>query len=89
MTLVNNPFTQFFERSGAPLANGQIFIGTAGLDAQSNPIPVYWDEAFTIPSPQPIRTLNGYPVWNGAPAKNFEQPFGIFDKHRKFHRKCP
>ena len=71
MTLVNNPFTQFFERSGAPLANGQIFIGTAGLDAQSNPIPVYWDEAFTIPSPQPIRTLNGYPVWNGAPAKMF------------------
>jgi len=71
MTLVNNPFTQFFERSGAPLANGQIFIGTAGLDAQSNPIPVYWDEAFTIPAPQPIRTLNGYPAWNGAPAKMF------------------
>jgi len=71
MTLVNNPFTQFFERSGAPLANGQIFIGTAGLDAQSNPIPVYWDESFTIPAPQPIRTLNGYPVWNGAPAKMF------------------
>ena len=71
MTLVNNPFTQFFERSGAPLLNGQIFIGDAGLDAQSNPIPVYWDDAFTIPAPQPIRTLNGYPVWNGAPAKMF------------------
>lgn len=71
MTLVNNPFTQFFERSGAPLANGQIFIGTAGLDAQSDPLQVYWDEAYTLPAPQPIRTLNGYPVWNGAPAQMF------------------
>jgi len=71
MTLINNPFTQFFDRFGAPLANGQIFIGEAGLDAQSNPIPVYWDDAFTIPAPQPIRTLNGYPVLNGAPAQMF------------------
>lgn len=71
MTLINNPVTQFFERSGAPLANGQIFIGVAGLDAQTNPIQVYWDEAYTLPAPQPIRTLNGYPVWNGAPAQMF------------------
>ena len=71
MTEIVSPFQQFFDTSGAPLANGQIFIGTAGLDAQSNPTPVYWDDAFTIPAPQPIRTLNGYPAWNGAPAKMF------------------
>ena len=69
MTEIVAPFQQFFDTSGAPLANGAIYIGTANLDAQSNPIAVYWDEALTIPAPQPIRTLNGYPVWNGAPAK--------------------
>lgn len=69
MTEIVSPFQQFFGTNGAPLSNGNIYIGTANLDAQSNPIPVYWDEAFTIPAPQPIQTLNGYPVWNGAPAR--------------------
>ena len=73
MTEIVSPFQQFFDTSGAPLANGQIFIGAAGLDAQSNPIPVYWDEAFTIPAPQPIRTLNGYPAWNGTPARIYSK----------------
>lgn len=69
MTEIVAPFQQFFDTSGRPLANGAIYIGTANLDAQTNPIAVYWDEALTIPAPQPIRTLNGYPVWNGAPAR--------------------
>ena len=69
MTEIVAPFQQFFDTSGMPLANGAIYIGTANLDAQTNPIAVYWDEALTIPAPQPIRTLNGYPVWNGAPAR--------------------
>ena len=69
MTEIVAPFAQFFDTSGAPLANGAIYIGIANLDAESNPIAVYWDEALTIPAAQPIRTLNGYPVWNGAPAR--------------------
>ena len=69
MTEIVAPFQQFFDTSGKPLANGAIYIGTANLDAQTNPIAVYWDESLTIPAPQPIRTLNGYPVWNGAPAR--------------------
>ena len=69
MTEIVSPFQQFFDTSGRPLANGAIYIGDANLDAQTNPIAVYWDEALTIPAPQPIRTLNGYPVWNGAPAR--------------------
>ena len=69
MTEIVAPFAQFFDTSGAPLKNGAIYIGIANLDAQTNPIAVYWDEALTIPAPQPIRTLNGYPVWNGAPAR--------------------
>ena len=71
MTEIVTPFAQFFDTNGAPLNNGAIFIGTAYLDAQSNPIPIYWDDALTIPALQPIRTLNGYAVWNGAPARIF------------------
>ena len=71
MTEIVTPFAQFFDTSGAPLNNGNIYIGTANLDAQSNPIPVYWDEALTIPAAQPIRTLNGYLVRNGTPARIF------------------
>ena len=69
MTEIVAPFQQFFNTNGAPLANGMIYVGTAYFDAESNPIAVYWDDAFTIPAAQPIRTLNGYPVWNGAPAR--------------------
>jgi hypothetical protein len=71
MTEIVTPFAQFFDTNGAPLNNGAIFIGTAYLDAQTNPIPVYWDDALTIPALQPIRTLNGYAVRNGAPARIF------------------
>ena len=71
MTEIVSPFAQFFNTDGAPLNNGAIYIGTAYLDAQSNPLPVYWDDALTIPAIQPIRTLNGYAVRNGTPARIF------------------
>lgn len=71
MTEIVTPFAQFFGTDGKPLANGIIYIGTAYLDAQSNPIPVFWDDALTIPAAQPIRTLNGYAVRNGSPARIF------------------
>jgi hypothetical protein len=71
MTEIVNPFAHFFDTSGAPLNNGIIYIGAANLDAQTNPIPVYWDEGLTIPAAQPIRTLNGYVVRNGTPARIF------------------
>ena len=71
MTEIVSPFAQFFGTDGAPLNNGAIYIGAAYLDAQSNPIPVYWDDALTIPAIQPIRTLNGYAVRNGTPARIF------------------
>lgn len=69
MTEIVAPFQQFFDTSGAPLANGAIYIGAANLDAETNPIAVFWDEALTISAPQPIRTLNGYPARNGAPGR--------------------
>jgi hypothetical protein len=69
MTEIVSPFQQFFDTSGAPLTNGAIYIGAANLDAETNPIAVFWDEALTIPAAQPIRTLNGYPARNGAPGR--------------------
>lgn len=59
----------FTETDGLPLENGYIWLGTANLDPQGNPINVYWDAALTIQAGQPIRTLNGYPSRNGTPAR--------------------
>jgi hypothetical protein len=59
----------FTDIDGQPLENGYIWIGTANLNPQTNPINVYWDAALTIPATQPIRTLAGYPSNNGTPAR--------------------
>lgn len=62
---VHEPFPQFHDRDGQPLDGGFVFIGTAGLDAQANQIPVYFDAALTIPASQPIQTHGGFAA-NGA-----------------------
>jgi hypothetical protein len=59
----------FTDIDGQPLEAGYVWIGTASLDPQTNPINVYWDAALTILAPQPIRTLAGYPSNNGTPAR--------------------
>ena len=59
----------FTDIDGQPLENGYIFIGSANLNPQTNPINVYWDAALTIQATQPIRTLAGYPSNSGTPAR--------------------
>jgi hypothetical protein len=66
---VQPPYPAFAGADGQPLENGYIWIGSANLSPQTNPISVYWDAANTIAAPQPIRTLNGYPSRNGTPAR--------------------
>jgi hypothetical protein len=66
---VQPPYPAFAGADGLPLENGYIWIGTANLNPQVNPISVYWDSALSIPAALPIRTLNGYPVRNGTPAR--------------------
>ena len=66
---VQPPYPAFAGTDGLPLENGYIWIGAVNLSPQVNPIAVYWDDAQTIAAPQPIRTLNGYPVRNGTPAR--------------------
>jgi hypothetical protein len=62
-------FPIFTDIDGQPLESGYIFIGTANLNPQTNPINVYWDAALTIAATQPIRTLSGYPSRSGTPAR--------------------
>ena len=62
------PYPVFTSTDGSPLDAGYVYIGTAGLNAQTNPISIYWDAALTIPAAQPIRTTGGYPSRNGSPA---------------------
>lgn len=72
MTFTAKPPYQFFtELDGTALEAGKIYIGTAGLDAESNPISVYWDEAGTVAAAQPIRTIAGVPDNAGAPSDFF------------------
>jgi hypothetical protein len=69
MIAISQPFPQFFEADGSPLDNGYVYIGTANLDPETNPISAYWDQAGTIPATLPARTLNGYVV-NGSTPSN-------------------
>jgi hypothetical protein len=62
---ISEPFPQFHDRDGQPLDGGFVWIGTAGLDAQANPIPVFFDAALTLPASQPIGTRSGFAA-NGA-----------------------
>jgi hypothetical protein len=66
---IQPPYPAFAGADGLPLENGYIWIGTVNLSPQVNPIAVYWDSSLTIPAVQPIRTLNGYPVYQGSPSR--------------------
>ena len=63
------PFPVFQDRDGQPLDNGYVWIGTANLNPQTNPIVAYYDAALTIVAAQPLRTINGYISNSGTPAQ--------------------
>lgn len=63
---IENPFEFFSDGAGNALDGGKIYIGTAGLDAEANPIAVYLDAAETTPATQPILTTAGYPTDGGG-----------------------
>lgn len=66
---IQPPYPIFTESDGLPLENGYVWIGQANQNPITNPINVYWDAGFTQPAVQPIRTLGGYPVNAGTPAR--------------------
>lgn len=69
MTAIFQPIPVFNGKDGLPLDGGLIYIGEAGQDARQYPIAAYRDEALTQPWAQPIRTVAGFPSYQGAPSK--------------------
>lgn len=65
------PFPTFDDRDGQPLDSGNVYIGSAFQDPETNPIQVYWDDALTIPAAQPIKTSGGYLYRNGTVSNVF------------------
>ena len=75
---VNTPFQTFAGADRTPLEAGKIYIGGAGLDAQSSAISVYWDKAATLVAAQPIRTVSGAPNNEGIPTNFYvKQTYSI------------
>jgi len=68
-TSVEPPFAAFADLDGQALEDGYINVGVANLNPITNPIAAFFDDALTIPAVQPIRTLGGYPVYQGTPAR--------------------
>jgi len=65
---ITQKYELFKDVDGDPLENGYIYIGTTGLNPEVSPITVYFDEALTLPAPQPLRTSGGYIQNAGTPA---------------------
>ena len=68
---ISNPFPIFLDKNGHALENGYIYIGAANSNPETSPVSVYFDDALTIPAPNPVRTINGYPSRQGTPAQIF------------------
>ena len=66
---IKAPYQYFVDANGTDLEAGYIYIGTANLNPETNPVTVYWDAALSIPAVQPIRTVGGYPSRSGAAAR--------------------
>lgn len=65
---ISSPYASFADTDGSPLNAGYVYIGTANLNPETNPLSIYWDSGLTIPAAQPLRTSNGFIVRNGTPA---------------------
>lgn len=81
---VTHPYEQIMDKNGKPLDNGLIYVGESGQNPEVYPIQVFYDELYSLPVPQPIRTINGYFSRNGSPAKIFtkETSFSIIIKDK-------
>jgi hypothetical protein len=66
---VEPPYPAFADADGQPLEDGYIWIGTVNLNPVTNPIVAYWNSAQTITAVKPIRTIGGYPVYQGTPLR--------------------
>ena len=68
-TIIQNPFSMFYDGAGYPLSGGHVYIGVAGQDPQTSPLSVFWDTALTIAAAQPISVIGGLICNSGSPAQ--------------------
>lgn len=81
---VFSPFPLFTDADGHPLEAGYIWIGVEGLNPETNPVAVFWDEKKTQPAAQPVRTINGYPSRDGTPSALYTAgSYGITVRDRR------
>lgn len=71
MLPVEQPFKTYTGLDGKPLDDGFVYFGLPNQDSIAHPVTVYWDAAGTLPAAQPLRTVSGYIMKNGAPANVF------------------
>lgn len=84
MILINVPLMHFTDLNSQPLEDGNIYFGEVNQNPETNPLPVYWDDAGAQAAAQPIKTSNGYPVRNGKVASLFsdqERSITVRDKN--------
>lgn len=66
------PYPIFTDKDGKPLEAGYIYVGEPGLEARSKPKASFFDAAMNVPAGTAtgaaVRTLAGYPVYNGSAA---------------------
>lgn len=68
---VTNSIPIFVDASGKLLSGGNIYLGIANGDPQTQPIVAYWDLALTQVALQPLRTIGGRIVNGASPARVF------------------
>jgi hypothetical protein len=66
---ITPPFSVFTGLDGEPIDGGLIYVGVANLDPVTNPVAIYYDDALTLPAPNPATVNAGYPVYAGAPSR--------------------
>lgn len=80
------PFDIFTGVDGDPLENGYIYIGQTNLNPEAAPVEVFYDIGLTMPAPQPIRTISGYPSRAGTPTRLYvassTYSITVKDKHQ-------
>lgn len=85
-SVVIPPLLPYHDLDGLPLEDGYIYIGDESLNPVVNQMAVWWDAEHTISTAQPIRTIHGYPVRNGAPSQFYPDTdtysISIYDKNQ-------
>jgi hypothetical protein len=66
---VVQPYAVFTDLDGSPLEDGNVYVGTVGLNPliEANRVSLYADSALAIPIAQPVKTVAGVMVRSGSP----------------------